>query len=226
MDTPTSSIKKRLREALDNRNMTQQELSDKTGIPKASISQYLSGYAKPKSDRIYMISSALNVNEAWLLGFDVPIDSKVQPLKDTNINDLKTFDNLYPIDIHKYPVLGDIACGEPIFANEDRESYVLSGTRIDADFCLRAKGDSMIGARILDGDVVFIRKTDVVDNGEVAAVIIDDEVLLKRFYYFPDENLLTLQSENPKYPPKNYTGEQLDHIRVLGKAVAFQSDII
>ena len=101
----------------------------------------------------------------------------------------------------------------------------MSGTDIDADFCLKAKGDSMIGARIFDGDIVFIKKTDTVHNGEVAAVIIDDETLLKRFYYFPKENLLTLQSENPKYPPKNYTGEQLDHIRVLGKAVAFQSDI-
>lgn len=102
----------------------------------------------------------------------------------------------------------------------------MAGTDIDADFCLKAKGDSMIGARILDGDIVFIKKTSMVDNGEVAAVAIDDEVLLKRFYYFKDENLLTLQSENPKYPPKNYKNEQLDHVRVLGKAVAFQSDII
>ena len=100
------------------------------------------------------------------------------------------------------------------------------GTDINADFCLKAKGDSMIGARIFDGDVVFIKKTEIVENGEIAAIVIDDEVLLKRFYYFPDESLLTLQSENPKYPPKNYTNEQLNHIRVLGKAVAFQSDII
>ena len=121
---------------------------------------------------------------------------------------------------------GYLMGGEPIFVNEDRESYVLSGTDINADFCLKAKGDSMIGARIFDGDVVFIKKTEIVENGEIAAIVIDDEVLLKRFYYFPDESLLTLQSENPKYPPKNYTNEQLNHIRVLGKAVAFQSDII
>ena len=83
-----------------------------------------------------------------------------------------------------------------------------------------------MGARILDGDIVFIQETDIVNNGEIAAVIIDDEVLLKRFYYFKDENLLTLQSENPQYPPKNYKDEQLNHIRVIGRAVAFQSDII
>ena len=136
------------------------------------------------------------------------------------------FDNIFPVSIKKFPLLGEIACGEPIFVNEDRESYVLSGTDINADFCLKAKGDSMIGARIFDGDVVFIKKTEIVENGEIAAIVIDDEIILKRFYYFPDESLLTLQSENPKYPPKNYTNEQLDHIRVLGKAVAFQSDII
>ena len=102
----------------------------------------------------------------------------------------------------------------------------MAGTDIDADFCLKAKGNSMMGARILDGDIVFIKETDIVNNGEIAAVIIDDEVLLKRFYYFKDENLLTLQSENPQYPPKNYKDEQLNHIRVIGRAVAFQSDII
>ena len=126
----------------------------------------------------------------------------------------------------KFPLLGEISCGEPIFANEDRESYVLAGTDIDADFCVQARGDSMIGARILDGDIVFIKETNIVNNGEIAAIAIDDEVLLKRIYYFPNENLLTLQSENPKYAPKNYSGEQLDHVRIMGRAVCFQSDVI
>ena len=123
-------------------------------------------------------------------------------------------------------MLGDIACGEPIYANEDRESYVLAGTDIDADFCLKAKGDSMIGARIYDGDIVFIKKQNIVDNGEIAAVVIDDEATLKRVYYERDKNRLTLQAENPKYRPLTYEGEELDHIHILGKAIAFQSDII
>lgn len=152
--------------------------------------------------------------------FSVPIDYLTGKEEDALPADI------FPLTVKKFPLLGEIACGEPIFANEDRESYIMSGTDISADFCLKAKGDSMIGARIMDGDIVFIKKTDIVNNGEIAAVIIDDEVLLKRFYYYKDENLLTLQSENPKYAPKNYMGEQLEHIRVLGKAVAFQSDII
>ena len=113
-----------------------------------------------------------------------------------------------------------------LFVNEDRESYTMAGTNIDADFCLKAKGDSMINARIFDGDIVFIKETELVNNGEIAAVIIDDEVLLKRYFYYPKENLLILQSENPKYQPKKYINEQLDHIRIVGKAIAFQSDIV
>lgn len=161
-------------------------------------------------DRLVKIAEYLNLSIDYLTGKE----------QDTLPADI------FPLTVKKFPLLGEIACGEPIFANEDRESYIMSGTDINADFCLKAKGDSMIGARIMDGDIVFIKKTDIVNNGEIAAVIIDDEVLLKRFYYYKDENLLTLQSENPKYAPKNYIGEQLEHIRVLGKAVAFQSDII
>ena len=130
-----------------------------------------------------------------------------------------------PIKKQKIRLLGEIACGEPIFCDEDRESYVEVGTDIRADFCLRAKGDSMINARIMDGDIVFIREQPMVDNGEIAAVIIDDEATLKRVYYYKEKNKLVLQAENPKYEPLVYVNEELDTIRILGKAVAFQSDL-
>ena len=100
-----------------------------------------------------------------------------------------------------------------------------AGANIDADFCLRAKGDSMIGARIYDGDIVFIMKQEMVDNGEIAAVIIEDEATLKRVNYYPEKDLLILKAENSQYEDLVYTGEQLNHIIILGKAVAFQSDI-
>ena len=83
----------------------------------------------------------------------------------------------------------------------------------------------MINARIQDGDIVFIRKQSTVDNGEIAAVIIDDEATLKRIYYYPDKKKLILQAENPSYEPFVYIGEELNQVRVLGKAIAFQSDI-
>lgn len=99
------------------------------------------------------------------------------------------------------------------------------GTNIKADFCLRAQGDSMIDARIHDGDIVYVRKQEAVDNGEVAVVLIGDEATLKRVYYYPDKQKLLLQPANPKYEPFIYVGDELDQIRILGKAVAFQSDV-
>ncbi len=131
-----------------------------------------------------------------------------------------------PIQTQKIPMLGDIACGKPIFASEERESYVQAGMNIKADFCLTARGDSMIGARIHDGDVVFCRSQSMVDNGEIAAVIIGDEATLKRVYFYPEKKKLVLQAENPKYEPFVYIGSELDEITILGKAIAFQSDII
>ena len=123
----------------------------------------------------------------------------------------------------RFPLLGEIACGEPIFAQEDRETFLIADAEIAADFCLLARGDSMIGARIYDGDAVFIRSQPMVENGEIAAVIIDDEATLKRVYYDKTNAILQLVPENPAYSPLVYVGAQLDSIRILGKAVGFMS---
>lgn len=121
--------------------------------------------------------------------------------------------------------MGEIACGKPIYAEEAFEGYVQCGADISADFALICKGDSMVNARILDGDIVFIRKQSIVEDGEIAAVVIDDEATLKRFYFDRNNNTVTLVAENPKYKPLTYKNEELNSIYVLGKAVAFQSNI-
>lgn len=110
---------------------------------------------------------------------------------------------------------------------EKRESYIMAGTNIKADFCLRASGDSMINARILDGDIVFIRKQDMVENGEIAAVITNDnsEATLKRVFYYPEKSLLILKPENPAYEDFIFQNEELNEVHILGKAIAFQSDV-
>jgi repressor LexA len=84
----------------------------------------------------------------------------------------------------------------------------------------------MTGARIFDGDIVFIRSQNSVDNGEIAAVIINDEATLKRVYFYPNEEKLILSPENPRYAPLVYLGAELENIKILGKAVAFQSSIL
>ena len=185
---------KRLRHALDINEMKQQELADKSGVSKNSISQYLNKRSIPSNISAGKMAKALGVNPMWLMGYDVPM------LNENSGSDTK-FDNVFSIEIHRYPLLGEVACGKPIFMSEERESYIMSGTEIKADFCLKAKGDSMINARIHDGDVVFIRKQDIVENGEIAAVVVNNEseATLKRFYYYRDRATLILKPENPAY---------------------------
>jgi len=200
-----STFSDRLREALDLRRITAAELSRRTDIPQHMISKYLRGLNEAKSGNLHKFAVALEVSEAWLMGLDVPRTPS------------------RPVETQKIPLLGEISCGQPSLANEEFEAYVNYGASIRCDFCLRAKGDSMIGARIQDGDIVFIRRQSVVQNGEIAAVIIGDEATLKRVFIFDDK--LILQAENPKYPPLVFVKEELNTIRILGKAIAFQSDV-
>lgn len=123
----------------------------------------------------------------------------------------------------KVPMLGVIAAGAPIFASENFDSYINVGANIKCDFCLRVRGDSMILARIHDGDIVFVRKQPDVENGEIAVVLIDNEATLKRVYKYT--NRLELRPENPAFPVLNYENAELDQVRILGKAVAFQADV-
>jgi len=128
-----------------------------------------------------------------------------------------------PVGTQKVPMLGNVAAGMPIYADECFDSYVQIGANIKCDFCLRVKGDSMILARIHDGDIVFVRKQPDVENGEIAVVLIDDEATLKRVYKY--KNRLELRPENPAFPVLNYEGAELEQIRILGKAVAFHADV-
>ena len=196
--------------------MTLEELAQKVGVSASTILRYETGNIKNlRRDKIKNLADALNTTPAYLMGWE---DEKKE-------DEIYKYKNIHPIELKKFPLLGEIACGEPVFCVEDRESYVLAGADIKADFCLKAKGDSMINARILDGDIVFIREQQSVENGEIAAVIIDDEATLKRVYYDKSNNYLQLIAENPKYSPMVYTNEQLETIRILGKAIAFQSDV-
>lgn len=202
-------FKNRLASAMAEKNMRAAELSRRTGISKPRLSQYLSGVYVPKADAICAMAQALNVSETYLLGTsDSPT---VAEIKNTNFKFL--------------PVIGEIACGAPIFANEEDGDMVVTDAETDADFCLIAKGDSMKDARICNGDTVFIKKSDTVNNGEIAAVIINDEATLKRVYYYPESEKLMLIPENSSYEPLVFTGRDLEKIHIIGRAVAFKSDI-
>ena len=202
----------RIRRALDLRNMRQIELSVRTGIPKSAISQYCSGAFKPKQKRLFLIAQALDVDEAWLMGLDVPMERTGIP------------SGIIPMpEMRKIPLLGKIACGAPILAEEHIEDYVAIPKHIPGDFALTCQGDSMINARIFDGDMVYIRQQNTVENGEIAAVLIDGEATLKRVTIYNDH--IVLSPENPQYRPFVYWGEEMNDVSILGKAVAFTSSI-
>lgn len=205
-------LKNRLQIALSAANIPAVELSEKTGIPKSSISQYLSGYAKPKQDRIYLIAKALGVSEAWLMGYDAPMKGTASTIPPGFMPLPRTV---------KKPLVGSIACGEPITAQQNIEDYVDVPEDMHCDFCLRCKGDSMIDAGIHDGDVVYIRIQPEVEPGQIAAVRIEGEATLKRVFWDAEHQTLTLLAENRNFPPLVYTGPALAAIHIEGRAVGW-----
>ena len=212
------TIGEKIKQARIDKGLTQEELAEKLGYKsRSSVNKIETGGRDIPRSQIKRIAEILDVSPISLLGFE---DEKpTDPLTELTAQ----FDNIKPVQLKRFPMLGEIACGEPIWADEDHESYVMADMDIKADFCLRAKGDSMINARIYDGDIVFIKEMPIVENGDIAAVIIDNEATLKRFYYDKENNYLQLIAENPLYKPLVYRNEQLDQIRVLGKAVYFMS---
>lgn len=192
----------RLTEKMKEQNITAAELSRRTGISKARISQYVHGVYSPSGKALVDIAAALLCSEEYLLG-----DSSSSA----------------PTGGKRLKILGEVKCGAPSLAEEVYEGEIISDHRIDADFCLRAKGDSMIDARIYDGDLVYIKRTDMINNGDITLVIIDGEATLKRAYFYPDAAKLILVPENKRYKPLTYVGEELEYIRIMGRAVAFTS---
>lgn len=204
----------RIKDLRLSQGLTLEQVANEVGVGKSTVRKWETGMiANMRRDKIASLAKALHTTPAYLMGW---IDEPHQEI---------TVDNLFKIETKKFPLLGNIACGEPIFAEEHFEAYVEAGANIKADFCLKAKGDSMIGARIHDGDIIFIRKQSMVDDGEIAAVLIDNEATLKRVYYDKENGILQLFAENPQYKTLRFSGEELDHIRIMGKAVAFQSDV-
>ena len=207
---------KRLKDLRDSHNYSMDKFIElynqryDAKMNKSTLSRYENGLQDP----IYTVV----VNLANFFG--VSVDYLSCGTDNASVIDVSAL-GLQPIKLKKFPMLGEIACGEPIYANQEYETYIEASSDIQADFCLTAKGDSMINARIFDGDIVFIRKQSDVDNGEIAAVCIDNEVTLKRVYKYP--NRLELRPENPMHNVQNYEGEALNNIIILGKAVAFQS---
>lgn len=210
---------KNLQWYMDKENIDRYKLCEDLNFKYSTVSEWLAAKKYPRIDKIEILANYFHILKSDLIE-EEKSDYKTIPFKNY---DLSQYENISPVKLKRFPMLGEIACGQPIWAEEDRDSYVMADMDIRADFCLTAKGDSMINARIYDGDIVFIREMPIVENGEIAAVIIGDEATLKRWYYYREDNKLMLIAENPKYEPLVYMNEELDTIKCLGKAVYFMS---
>ena len=196
-------LHERIKERRLAMGMTLLDVANALGVKEATVQRYESGEIKnPKHRTVLELANIFHCSPSYLMGWE----EDVLP------------ESVMQISKKKLPLLGNIAAGKPIFADEGVE-YYSPGDDTGADFCLRVHGDSMTGAGIKDGDIVFIRSQETVDDGEIAAVLVEDEATLKRVYLSPDS--VTLISENPKYKPMVYTKEQCKNIRILGKAVSY-----
>lgn len=212
----------RLRELRTGKGLSQLDFSKQLGISKSSVNMYERGEREPNFELLEAIADYFNVDMDYLLGKS-EYATKYHWLRQT-IPESDFPDNIIPLpQMRKIPLLGSIACGAPILAEEHIEGHVDIPSTIHADFALTCKGDSMINARIFDGDIVYIRQQEEVQNGEIAAVLIDNEATLKRVHLYPDR--IVLAPENPMYKPLVYWNEEMNHVHILGKAVAFTSAI-
>lgn len=215
MITYTNEFSENLKILRKSKKLSQEKLADELKVSRSLIGMWESGQRKPSYETLELLADYFNIRLDDLSGRNIN--------KDMNFSNIS---NIIPLPkTRKVPRLGKIACGEPILAEENYEDYDDVPEDIKCDFTLICEGDSMINARIQDGDVVYFREQSQVENGEIAACLVDGDfetkATLKRFYKYDDK--IVLQAENPKYQPFVYVNEEMNKVRIIGKAVGFTS---
>ena len=208
-----ATFAERLNQALEIRDIKAADLARSTEVPEASISCYRKGQYEAKQNRVYEFARVLHVSPAWLMGYDVPMEGDSGTAVPPGFEPLPK--------MVKKPLVGSIACGEPITAEENIEDYVDVPESAHCDFCLRCKGDSMIDAGIHDGDVVYFHIQPQVENGQIAAVRIDGEATLKRVFWDEQLQILQLNPCNTAMSPMVFTGPVLETVHIEGLAVGY-----
>ena len=192
MKSSREILSENIRFQLDKHSMEQSDLADKLGVSQSSVSHWINGNKYPRIDTIEKMAEIFNVRKS---------DITDEPRSRSNSK--------------RIPLIGTIAAGQPILAEQNIEDYFSLDNKIKADFCLRIKGDSMINVNIMDGDIIFIKKQDDLEDGQIGAVLVDDSATLKRFYR--ENGSVILQSENSTYKPMVISKGD---VKILGKMVA------
>ena len=204
-------LAKNLKKELDKKNLTPTEFARIMKYPETTVFNWIHGKSYPRIDKIQEMSDYFNIYKS-----DLTEDksNKIDLSEIQGVKLIKRFVNV--------PVLGEIACGEPIFCQQNYEGFFqIDEDLARPDFCVTARGDSMLDVGIEDGDLVFLKQTPTVENGKIAAVLIEDTVTLKRFY--KNENQIILQPENKTYSPIIITEEDGKNIKILGEMVGMYS---
>lgn len=203
--------------------LTLEDIGNATGVTKSTVKKWETGFISNMGrDKINLLAKILQVSPIVLLDSDVADYEKAISKRLRFEKELPS--NIIPLKKARYiPVVGKIACGTPILAVENITDNILLPDYVKADFALICEGDSMINVKIDDGDTVFIKQQSIVENGEIAAVLINDEVTLKKVYF--SNKILKLVSANDKYEPFVYAAGEINDIRILGKAVAVLKNI-
>ena len=200
------SIAENIKRLRTSENLSQAEFGKIAGVTDKAVSTWEAGLKVPRMGAIEKIAAHFGIPKSSILDDfsprPAPIPAGFEPLP----------------EMSSIPLVGTIACGTPILAEQNIETHIGILAAWHADFALTCKGDSM-APRYLDGDVVCIHQQPEVENGQIAAVLIEDEATLKRFYRNGDT--VTLQAENPAYSPLVYRGSELDAISIEGRVVGF-----
>lgn len=213
MNELIDTFSNRLNKAIAIRNIKPIELAEKTGIDKSKISSYMSGRYKARQDGVYLLAKALCVSEAWLMGYDVPMEKKL---------------NIDIIQSKRVPVLGKISAGLPLYAEEQLEGYMMAPEIAIKDgieyFYLRVQGDSM-NTKFNDGDLVLIQKQDTLENGEIGAIRVNGfDATVKRFKTQGNLIILEPMSTNPIHTVQIYNPKEVD-INIIGKVIWYMGKV-
>ena len=204
------AITDQLRRKRRQLRLTLEDVSEVVGVSKQTIQKYETGVIPNiPFDKVELLAQALSTTPAILMGWQEEV---FDPL---------SLNEVLPVHRKPVPLLGEIAAGEPIFAEEDYGEYAFCEDGLRCDFALKVKGNSM-EPRLVAGDTVFVRRQDDVLDGQIAAVLVDDSATLKRVYHLPSGKGIQLVSDNTVYAPMYYTGENALYVRIMGLAVAYQ----
>lgn len=198
------AIKDNIKNLRTARQLSQDDLAKAIGCTNKAVSTWEKGTREPRMGAIQKMADFFGVPKSVIIEDDP--------------QDIYHLTNYVALQKKKIPLLGKVAAGEPIYADEHIEEYLPVNEDVHADFALRIQGDSMINAGIEDGNIVFVKKQDEVEQGQIAVVLREDSATVKRFYR--TETMIQLIAENPKYPPIIIQESDFQNVRILGRVTA------